>query len=151
MKEKHLESVNMTQQGWGKLAKLYDFFLVANEERNLQCYPKLEKRREREVFGMMKCLPQRSQLINGCGAQKESCFCVNPEFSFLTHGQYQLFISCYSVRSAHTGNDTTGDKHFQGVWCLFDVPNCSQRKFKSKEEASLVPHTCSCPSSCDFC
>lgn len=124
------------------------FFLVANEERNLQCYPKLGKWREREVFGTMKCLPWRSQLINGCGAQEEFCFCGNPVSLFLT--QYQLSVSCFSVRSAHTGNDTTGNKHLQSIWCLFDDLHYSQRKYKSKKETFLVPHTCSCPSSCDF-
>lgn len=74
MKEKHPESVNKTQQGCGKLTKLYDFFLVANEERNLRCYPKLQKLREREVFGTMKCLPWKSQLINGCGDRKNPAF-----------------------------------------------------------------------------
>lgn len=115
------------------------------------CDVTLREMKGEEVFGMMKCLPWRSQLINGCGAQEESCFCVNPESLFLTHGQYQLFGSCFSVRSAHTGNDSTGDKHLQSIWCQFDVPLQSQRKYKSKEETSLAPHTCSCQSSCDFC
>lgn len=127
------------------------FFLVANEERNLQCWPKRNEWREREVFSRMKCLPWKSQLINGCGAQEESCFCMNPESLFLTHGQYQLFVSCFPVRSAHTENDTTGDKHLQSIWCLFEVPYYSQRKYKNEEETSFTPHTISCQSSCDFC
>lgn len=56
------------------------------------------------------------------GLWKEFSFGLNLEsFPFFTHGQDQHFVSCFSLRSAHTGCDITGDRHLQSIWYLFDA------------------------------
>lgn len=104
-----------------KAGKIIWLFPAANEERNLQCSPKSEKWREREVFGTIKCPPWRSRLINGCGTQEriqllsESWILLvlhpRPRSAFhllLLNETIPHWIWCYRVW------------HFQSIWYLFD-------------------------------